>query len=102
YLLTRATLDGKMPSRMSVVLLLAGAASAGDWNRQGAAEYLDARQKAWLAWPAANGNGVPCVSCHTGMPYLLARPALRQALGESGRTAYETALLDSLRSRLDK
>jgi squalene-hopene/tetraprenyl-beta-curcumene cyclase len=36
------------------------------------------------------------------MTYLLARPVLRKALGEDAPTAYETGLLASLRSRLDK
>ncbi len=36
-----------------------------------------------MAWPAAaRSHGTFCISCHTAMPYLLARPALRQALGE--------------------
>ena len=46
--------------------------------------------KAWFAWkPAASPDG-PCVSCHTGMTYLLARPALRRALGETQPTMFET------------
>ena len=45
-----------------------------DWSPQAAARYLDERQKQWFEWkPAASANG-PCVSCHTGMTYLLARP----------------------------
>lgn len=36
------------------------------------------------------------------MTYLLARPALRKALGEDTPTVYETGLLASLRSRVDK
>lgn len=36
------------------------------------------------------------------MTYLLARPALRKALGETAPTEYETGLLESLRSRVDK
>jgi squalene-hopene/tetraprenyl-beta-curcumene cyclase len=90
------------PRILSLLILAPFIVSAGDWNKQLAADYLDARQKDWLAWPRANKNGFPCVSCHTGIPYLLARPALRQALGESGPTKYEAALLDTLRSRLDK
>ena len=57
---------------------LAGA----DWNPRLAAQYLDSRQKEWFAWPRANAGAKPCVSCHTGVTYLLARPALREALGE--------------------
>jgi len=44
----------------------------------------------------------PCVSCHTGVTYLLARPALRRALGESQPTAYETGLLNGMRARVAK
>src|ERR1022692_191589 len=73
-----------------------------DWNPRLAAQYLDSRQKEWFVWPRANAAAKPCVSCHTGMTYLLARPALREALGEETPTVYETGLLASLRSRLDQ
>jgi squalene-hopene/tetraprenyl-beta-curcumene cyclase len=62
---------------------------------------MDSRQKDWFVWPRANAAAKPCVSCHTGVTYLLARPALRQALGEDAPTVYETGLLASLRSRID-
>src|SRR5215471_16514504 len=77
-------------------------ALAADWNPRLAAQYLDNRQKEWFDWPTANSNAKPCISCHTGMTYLLARPALRRALGEESPTTYETGLLASLRSRVDK
>ena len=73
-----------------------------DWNPRLAAQYLDARQKQWFAWPPATASGVPCVSCHTGLPYLLARPALRLALGENAPTLYEAVLLDGLRATVVK
>jgi squalene-hopene/tetraprenyl-beta-curcumene cyclase len=63
---------------------------------------MDSRQKDWFVWPRANAGAKPCVSCHTGVTYLLARPALRKALGEDAPTSYETGLLASLRSRVDK
>jgi hypothetical protein len=73
-------------------------AHAADWSPRLAARYLDQRQEAWFAWkPAASADG-PCVSCHTGMTYLLARPALRRALGEQAPTMYERGLLDRLRA----
>ena len=62
---------------------------------------MDSRQKDWFVWPRANAGAKPCVSCHTGVTYLMARPALRQALGEDAPTVYETGLLASLRSRID-
>lgn len=77
-------------------------AFAADWNPRAAADYLDSRQQQWSAWPVANRSGVPCVSCHTGAPYLFARPALRRALGEKAPTVYETALRESLRARVNK
>jgi squalene-hopene/tetraprenyl-beta-curcumene cyclase len=78
------------------------AALSADWSPRLAADYMDARQKEWFAWPPANTSAKPCVSCHTGMSYLMARPALRKALGESQPTIYETGLRDSLAARLDK
>jgi len=92
-----------MLSRAAVCLLLSVLAVRGaDWNPRLAAQYLDSRQKEWFDWPTANAAAKPCVSCHTGMTYLLARPVLRKALGEDTPTAYETGLLASLRSRVEK
>jgi hypothetical protein len=74
--------------------------SGASWSPELAARYLDARQKAWFEWkPAASVDG-PCVSCHTGMTYLLARPALRRALGETDPTMYERGLMDRLRANV--
>ncbi|MCU1276292.1 MAG: hypothetical protein JWO48_3723 [Bryobacterales bacterium] len=75
---------------------------AADWNPRLAAQYLDSRQKEWIAWPPAMASGVACVSCHTGLPYLLARPALRRTLGETTPTLYEAVLLDGLRATVIK
>ncbi len=75
---------------------------AADWSPRLAADYLDGRQKEWFAWAPAKQKGGVCISCHTGMTYLFARPALRRALGESNPTSYETGLRDSLRARLDQ
>jgi squalene-hopene/tetraprenyl-beta-curcumene cyclase len=75
---------------------------SGEWNSRLAADYLDSRQKEWFAWPTANSSGAPCVSCHTGVTYLFARPALRRAAGEKERTPFEKGLVDSLRSRVAK
>ena len=87
---------------LAILTLTVTTALCADWNPRLAAEYLDGRQKEWFAWPRANASGVPCVSCHTGLAYLLVRPALRRALGESERTTYETGLVAGLRSRVDK
>jgi hypothetical protein len=71
-----------------------------DWSPQAAARYLDGRQKEWFEWKTAASPNGPCVSCHTGMTYLLARPALRRALKEDQPTIYERGLMDRLRSNI--
>src|SRR5829696_5601497 len=64
------------------------------WNRKAAAAYLDQRASWWSTWPnAQRDHGTFCVSCHTALPYALARPSLRQSLGERGASAPEAALL---------
>ena len=76
------------------------AALEPSWSPVRAARYLDQRLDQWSRWkPAASPDG-PCVSCHTGMTYLLARPALRQRLGESEPTAHEQALMTRLRANV--
>jgi squalene-hopene/tetraprenyl-beta-curcumene cyclase len=92
-----------MFSRLVAVIALAAVPGfCGDWSPRLAAEYLDARQKEWAQWPAAKATGGTCLSCHTGLTYLLARPNLGRALGESKPTSYETGLMDGLRARLEK
>jgi squalene-hopene/tetraprenyl-beta-curcumene cyclase len=87
--------------RSSVLIVLTALPGlAGDWSPKLAAQYLDSRQKEWFAWPAAKSYGGPCISCHTGVTYLLARPALRGVLGEAEPATYETRLVDSLRARV--
>lgn len=87
-------------TRLVVLLALVAPGFAADWNPRLAAEYMDARQKDWFAWPRANQNAKPCVSCHTNLTYLMARPALRKVLGESSPTQYEAGLLAMLKSRV--
>jgi squalene-hopene/tetraprenyl-beta-curcumene cyclase len=89
-----------MPIRLAaLIVLVLTPAFSEDWNARLAAQYMDSRQKEWVAWPMALHSGVACVSCHTGLPYLLSRPALRQALGEKdGPTLYENVLDASMRA----
>jgi len=82
---------------IAVLVAVAPVRGAG-WSPQLAAKYLDDRQRDWFAWPQAASPDGPCVSCHTGMPYLLARPALRRLLNEPQPTMYETGLLNRLRA----
>jgi squalene-hopene/tetraprenyl-beta-curcumene cyclase len=85
-----------------LITLFASPLFAQDWNARTTAQYLDSRQKEWFEWPTAKTAEGPCVSCHTNMTYLFARPALRRQLAESQPTSYETGLLDALRARVQK
>ena len=82
----------------------------GRVNRAAAERYLDARMEEWWAKakPLKTGDGeAKCLSCHTAVPYALARPALRvvysRATGEPllrAPTAHEERLLDTVRQRV--
>jgi hypothetical protein len=91
-----------MRKMLTFVALLVATTStlSAEWNPELAARYLDGRQKEWFAWKTAMSPDGPCVSCHTGMTYLLARPALRNRLKESQPTMYEVGLLDRLRAKV--
>ena len=74
---------------------------AAEWDQAAAANYLDGRQAWWRTWPnAARDHDTSCVSCHTALPYALARSALRAPLGESGPTIPETDLLADVTKRV--
>ncbi|MGA2133191.1 MAG: hypothetical protein ABSH50_12925 [Bryobacteraceae bacterium] len=71
------------------------------WNPRAAAAYLDRRESWWMAWPPAQrDHGTFCVSCHTALPYALARPALRAKLGEASASPIERSLLESVGRRV--
>ncbi|HEX4684210.1 MAG TPA: hypothetical protein VH277_15945 [Gemmatimonadaceae bacterium] len=76
---------------------------AGDraWDARAAAAYLDSRQTWWSAWPAAaRDHQTACVSCHTALPYALARPALRSALRETEPPGAERKLVEDVLTRV--
>ena len=70
------------------------------WDRTAAAAYLDSREGWWTEWVgSARDHGTFCISCHTALPYALARPALRVALAEQGLSADERRLVDNVTKR---
>lgn len=74
------------------------------WDRAAAAQYLDARIDLWFerASELRTGTGkTTCISCHTAVPYLLARPALRREMNESTPTAQEARLLKEMAQRVE-
>src|SRR3954471_6773755 len=63
---------------------------ARPWNARTAAAYLDQRAGWWTTWQGSErDHDTHCVSCHTTTPYVIARPALRRALGETAPSAAE-------------
>jgi squalene-hopene/tetraprenyl-beta-curcumene cyclase len=74
------------------------------WDQQAAAKYLDDRMDLWFekAKKLQTGRGnTSCVSCHTVVPYVLARPVLRKATGVSKPTPQEAKLLDQTLRRVE-
>ena len=70
------------------------------WDARAAARYLDARAEFWSTWPnAARDRGTFCISCHTTLPFAIARPALRGPLGERQPSAAEAKIMNNLLTR---
>jgi squalene-hopene/tetraprenyl-beta-curcumene cyclase len=84
-----------------LAVLACSSLSAQGWSRQTAATYLDGRMSWWMSWPqAARDHDTFCISCHTALPYAMARPTLRGALAEQSPGAIERKLLDNVRKRV--
>lgn len=75
--------------------------SSPGWNPKAAAAYLDGRLDWWMKWPVASRDHQTfCVSCHTVAPYGLARPMLREVLGEPAASATEQKVIDNVTKRV--
>jgi squalene-hopene/tetraprenyl-beta-curcumene cyclase len=70
------------------------------WNRQAAAAYLDQRTSWWMHNMGAIDHGTFCISCHTALPYALARSALRTNQDAQNPSPTERQLLDSVTKRV--
>ncbi len=74
---------------------------ASNWDQRAAAAYLDGRAEWWMEWPkSARDHETFCVSCHTAVPYAMARPALRQALAEERPSKNERRLFENVLKRV--
>jgi|ERR1700722_4530844 squalene-hopene/tetraprenyl-beta-curcumene cyclase len=83
------------------VALQAANNDAGSWDSKAAAAYLDQRANWWMGWDqSVRDHDTHCVSCHTALPYALARPALRATLGEQSPSATEQKLLANVTKRV--
>jgi squalene-hopene/tetraprenyl-beta-curcumene cyclase len=73
----------------------------GSWNAKAAAGYLEQRETSWVGWSmAARDHGTFCISCHTAVPYALARPVLRRVLDEPGPSDNERKLIENVTKRV--
>jgi squalene-hopene/tetraprenyl-beta-curcumene cyclase len=97
-------MTGAAVSVLTFALLLSSALARSEsraeplgWDAKAAASYLDSRAEWWTTWPSAKrDHGTFCISCHTTLPYALARPALRRVLGEPEPAATEAKILSNL------
>ena len=89
------------PTKPSLSAAKADTSAQSSWDRQAAARYLDSREVWWQSWDRPHKDrDTLCVSCHTQAPYGLARPLLRQDLGEPAPTGAEQAMLASVEKRV--
>jgi len=108
YLLPAACIAGIAIWRATPVCSMeakgtADAAAPRAWSESAAAKYLDQREVWWQSWPTAKmDHGTVCISCHTTVPYVMARPALRAAMHQSAAAGPETVLLDNVEKRVNQ
>jgi squalene-hopene/tetraprenyl-beta-curcumene cyclase len=90
--------DGGAPA---TYLSHAESKTSDSWNPKAAASYLDQREAWWMQWKgAARDHQTFCVSCHTAVPYALARPALHKVLSEEAPSVNERRLLENVTKRV--
>jgi len=83
---------------------LAGENTTEPWDKTRASQYLDRRGEDWFKFGGAyRGQGASttsCVSCHSLLPYALARPVLRRLSHEELPTKWETKILEQAKQRV--
>ena len=110
---TIASLPGEIPmsalrslaaTTCVLVLLLAGCSrpSSGlDWSPPAAAHYLDHRAATWIhSRLASRDRGTACLSCHTTLPYALARSELGHVMREQSLPEPQREILDMINRRV--
>jgi hypothetical protein len=76
---------------------------AAAWNPEAAASYLDHRATKWMNWSeAAREHGTVCISCHTALPYALARTDLGRVLHETAPSVPQRRLLADVLQRVQE
>lgn len=79
----------------------AATADSARWSERRAAAYLDARIGWWMNWSTSQrDHDTFCISCHTAVPYAMARPVLHATADGRARTQLEWQLLDNVTKRV--
>ncbi len=81
-----------------------GDRAAPAWDPEGAAKYLDDRMDIWFAKAKKLRTGqttTACISCHTTVPYVMARPALRRAMQAGAATPLEARIVEDAARRVE-
>ena len=91
-------------ARVGMPVKAAEPSGATGWNPAAAAQYLDARMDLW--WTNAKtlktgDRDARCLSCHTAVPYALARPVLRRLANEQTPTAHEERIAETASVRVN-
>ncbi|MFN7924056.1 MAG: hypothetical protein U0Q16_28395 [Bryobacteraceae bacterium] len=84
------------PRIVFIACASAGALVASGWDRAKAFEYLETRQQQWAEWKPAQKFGGACISCHTGLSYLMAR----RVISERQPRPVERDLVQGVKTRL--
>jgi len=72
------------------------------WDRDSAARYLDTREQWWLTWPKSQrDHATACISCHTAVPYAMARPALHDTKAADPLSPQERVMLGYVTKRVN-
>jgi squalene-hopene/tetraprenyl-beta-curcumene cyclase len=71
------------------------------WNATAAAQYMDQRATWWESWPnSKRDHETVCVSCHTILPYVLARHKLGVTLSEKDAPDAQREILRHVEKRV--
>jgi len=77
------------------------AVSPDTWNPASAATYLDQRATWWMTWSRSQrDHDTFCISCHTAVPYAMARQSLRSPLAEAAPSPAEERILANVTKRV--
>lgn len=94
-------MNARLASGCVLVFSLVLPAAAAEWNATAAAGYLDSRETWWQSWDRSQrDHDTHCVSCHSVLPYVVGRPAVRERLKDGQLAAPERTMLAYVEKRV--